>query len=90
MRHLLKLCEYQRKYREANREEICEKSREYREANREELCEKKREYYAANSEVIKTKAREKFECDCGGRYTRCHKHQHERSKKHQRWIEGNR
>lgn len=51
--------------------------------------ENQRRFYAANIEVIKAKAREKFDCKCGGRYARDTKRRHERSQKHQRWVEQN-
>ena len=49
-----------------------------------------KEYYQASKEYWAERRREreneKFNCDCGGRYTRGHKAQHLRSKKHQNYI----
>ena len=44
----------------------------YREKNRYELNKKKRE---------------KYECPCGGNYTRNHRRTHERTKKHQQYLQ---
>ena len=45
-----KIAEYQRAYREANREKIAEYQRAYYEANREKIAENQRAYYEANRE----------------------------------------
>ena len=42
-----------------------------------------KEYRERNREIISEKQKEKFDCDCGGRYTRVHKLRHQKSKKHQ-------
>ena len=44
--------EYQRAYREANRDSIAEYQRAYREANRDSIAEKKRAYREANRDSI--------------------------------------
>ena len=44
--------EYQRRYREAHREEIAEGKRRYREAHKEEIAEGKRRYYETHKEEI--------------------------------------
>ena len=56
----------------------------------QERVEKKREldkansklYYIKHKERINTTQNEKILCECGGRYTRVHKHRHLNSKKH--------
>ena len=45
-----KAAERQRRYREANKEELAEYQRWYYEANKEELAEYQRRYYEANKE----------------------------------------
>jgi hypothetical protein len=47
---LVKVREYQRKWREANREKSAEHARKYYEANREKELEHARKYYEANRE----------------------------------------
>ena len=44
--------EYDRLYREANREALAEKDRRYYEANKEAVAEKKRRYHEANREAM--------------------------------------
>jgi len=60
-----------------------------KERGREWQRKYQRKYREANNETISAKAREKFDCKCGGRYTRDTKRRHERTKKHQRWVEQN-
>ena len=52
------------------------------------------EYYQDNREALKQyrevnreRSNEKFNCECGGKYTRCGKSHHMKTKKHQRYIE---
>lgn len=54
--------EYDRIYREENREEINRKNREYRNINKDKIREKKRIYYYLNKDVIKEK-RKKYKYD---------------------------
>ena len=44
--------EYQRAYREANRDKLAEWERAYREANRDKVAERKRAYYEANRDKL--------------------------------------
>jgi hypothetical protein len=55
--------------------------KEWNEVNKEYI----KEYYEANKE----KLREKFECNCGGKYSRCDKSTHNKTKKHQLYISTN-
>lgn len=48
----------QRKYREANKDQIAAKQREYREANKDQIAAYQREYYEANKDQIRTRNRE--------------------------------
>jgi len=63
--------EYMEKYRENNKEQIKEYDKQYRENNKEQ---------------IKQKQNEKFNCICGGKYTRNHKARHTKTRKHQNFI----
>ena len=47
-----KVAEYMRQYREANREKVAEYQRQYREANREKVAERQRQYREANREKV--------------------------------------
>ena len=66
--------------------EIAERNRQYikqyYEANREQIAEYFKQYREANREQIN----QKFDCPCGGKYTKSNKSQHEKSKKHQAFL----
>ena len=69
-------------YNHENAEKIAEKKKMYRQENAEVIAEYQKKYQQENAESLK----EKFNCDCGGRYTRAGKAQHEKSKKHQAFL----
>jgi len=52
------------------------------EYNKDNLNEYYKKYYEDN----KDKILKKYYCDCGGKYTNCHKSHHMKSKKHQSWV----
>ncbi len=62
-----------------NRLETRRSSIQHKEDNLEALKLKK--------EQINIKANEKFECECGGCYSRAHKSQHEKTSTHIKWIQ---
>ena len=70
--------EYDKAYRENNKEKI----KEYRENNKEKLKEKKKEYYENNKEKYKIT----FSCICGSKMQKHEKTRHEKTKKHQAFI----
>jgi len=43
-------------------------------------------YYQANKNVLRAKLDERLQCVCGGKFTRCHKAQHEKTKRHQKFL----
>ena len=59
-----------------------ETCRAYRETNREKINERHRVYREVNRETLNDKQKEKFECMCGGRYTKVNKSVHFRTAKH--------
>ena len=71
-----------KEYHEENKEEIAQKKKEYRENNKEKIAKQKKELYEKNKERIN----EKIECPCGGKYTRCHKSQHFKTKMHLEFL----
>lgn len=71
-----------KKYCEDNKEKHKEKMKEYYNNNLEKHKEKKKEYYENNKE----KLNKRFNCECGGYYTKCHKTIHEQTKKHQDYL----
>ena len=65
-------------YRETHKEE----AKEYYEANKEEKKEKVKARYQKNKEELK----KKFNCECGGRFTKQNKTTHIKSPKHQKYL----
>jgi|GEM_PF-3215343 len=47
------------------------------------------EYYKNNIEKLTEQKRQKHTCECGGKYTTCHKTRHFKSKNHQKYYENN-
>ena len=75
-----------REFREAHKEEKKEYDKVYRENNKEKKRENDRLYRENNKDYLKIQKGLKFECECGGRYTNCHKQEHMRSNKHQEYL----
>ena len=59
------IAEYQRAYREANKDSIAEYQRAYREANKDSIAEYQRAYYEANKGSIAEKQRAYYEANKG-------------------------
>ena len=74
--------EYDKKYRDDNKQYFNEYNKKYRENNKQYFKEYDKKYRDDN----KDKINEKFTCECGGKYTRRHRLQHCRSKKHLEYI----
>ena len=55
--------DYQRRYREANKDEIRDRQRRYREANKDEIRDRQRRYYEANKDEIKDYQRRYYEAN---------------------------
>jgi len=77
--------EYDKQYREKNKEHIKEQSKQYKEKNKEHIKEQKKQYREHNKEHIN----QKHNCACGGKYTSSHKSHHFKTKKHQDYINQN-
>ena len=65
-----------KEYKKVNNREYCEK-------NKESILKKKKIFYQNN----KAKLTEKFNCNCGGCFTKTHKSCHIKTKKHQAYLE---
>ena len=57
------VAEYQRRYREANKEAVAEYKRRYYEANKEAVAEYQRRYYEANKEAVAEYKRRYYEAN---------------------------
>ena len=69
-------------YRENNKAKIAVKMKEYREKNKEKIAIKDKKYREKNKAILT----EKFNCLCGGRYTRQDKSRHLKTKLHQKYL----
>ena len=78
----------QQQYYLDNKEKKREYDKQYRIDNKEKKRETNKRYRLENKEIIKEKRNEKFNCECGGRYSRSCKSQHIKSKKHQTYLKG--
>ena len=73
-------------YYTEHKEQIDERMKKWREANKEQIAKYKKEYCKTHKKQISEKMNKKNNCECGGKYTHCHKLIHERTKKHQNYI----
>jgi len=82
-----KINEKKKEYYEKNKEKI----KEYQEKNKEKISEKRKEYYEKNKEKLiekrREKRKEKYTCICGSTISKNSKSKHEKSIKHQKFIE---
>ena len=81
--------ERNKKYREENPEKVKAYLKEYAETNKEKLQTYQCNYRQENRDKLNEWKTTKVECECGGRYTLCHKAEHFRSKKHQEFLNNN-
>ena len=65
---------------------VQEYKKKYREENRDHYKQYDKKYFDKNREKIRTKQKEKFDCQCGGRYTRVNKAIHFKSQLHQKYL----
>jgi hypothetical protein len=82
-----KILEKGKKYRENNNEKINEKGKKYYEDNKEKINEKGKKYYEDNKEKIKEQRTKKCVCECGAIIQQIVKARHEKSIKHQKYLE---
>ena len=76
----------QKEWREDNKVELSEYYKEWYEDNKEKLLEKKKEYYEKNKEKIKEQRSKPITCICGSTTNSRHKARHEKTIKHQTYI----
>jgi hypothetical protein len=75
--------DYDKEYYENNKAKLLEQNKKYYENNKEKNKDKIKKY----QENHKAKLTEKFNCDCGGKYQFQHKSRHNKSKRHQKFLE---
>ena len=75
--------EYHKEYYEENREQ----KKKYYKEHKEEIRKKHKKYYETYKEEIAEKQKEKYTCDCGSTLTKQHKTRHEKTQKHEDYLE---
>lgn len=75
-----------KEYQQNHKEEKKERDKEYHQNHKEEISQKKKEYYEQNKEELKEKHKEKFQCDCGSVVTIWNRSRHNKTKKHQDFL----
>ena len=78
--------EYSFQYAQEHKEELKEKNAQYYQKYKKEIFEYKKKYYQQHKEEFKKKRKEKFKCECGGKYLKQNKAQHEKTQKHQKYL----
>lgn len=78
--------EKDKEYYKNNKEKIKEYRKEYNKNNKEIIKEKEKEYYENNKIKIFERIKEKFNCECGGCYTKVNKNTHYKTKIHQEYL----
>jgi hypothetical protein len=96
-----KITEKNKRYREQNRDEISEQRKQYYEQNKEKVAvqnkryceqnkgkkaERDRKYYEENKEQIAERMKQKIICECGSILRKSDFPRHQRSKKHQDFL----
>ena len=78
-----------KQYRQDNKEVILELHKQYRENNKEKVKEQYKQHYQNNKEIILEQAKVKYTCECGSTLRISDKLRHEKTKKHQSFINSN-
>jgi len=81
--------EYQKEYREDNKEKLAEQKKEYYKSNKEKIKQYQKEYNETNKEKIAARKKIKFTCECGSTLRKGEKARHKKTSKHIKYIEEN-
>jgi len=76
-----------KEYAEENKEHLKNKQKEYVEKHKEKIRQIHSEYYQNNKKYIADKQKIKTTCECGSIIRKCAIKRHERSKKHQNYLQ---
>ena len=82
-----KMSVYKKQWAEENKERIAEQKKYLYDRNKEEILEYQKKYREENKERIQERKQKTYECRCGVISLLDHKARHERSKKHQAFIQ---
>jgi len=80
----IKKYETNKKLYELNKEKIYEQHKKWRESNKDYS----KDYYEKHKYTLLENMNKKYTCDCGGKFTHCHKKVHERTAKHIKFMIG--
>jgi vacuolar-type H+-ATPase subunit I/STV1 len=84
------IAEYNKNYYEINKEQFAEKYKNYYEQNKEQIAEKAKNYYEQKKEKYKEyrekHKKEKMTCECGSIFNLSGKSNHNKSIKHQDYL----
>ena len=80
------ISEKKKEYREKNKVAISEKGKEYYREHKVAICEKKKNYREKNKVAISEKRSKKYTCECGSTIRKSSKSQHEKTKKHMKFL----
>ena len=75
-----------KEWNELNKDKCKQQKKEWNELNKDKLKQQIKEYYEAHKNEINDKRKEKYECECGMKLSRGGKSDHEKTKKHQLFI----
>ena len=78
--------EHYLEYRQEHKEDKKEYDKTYRENNVDRKRENDKLYRESHKDEVKEKKYKPYECKCGGKYTQCHKAEHERSNRHKQYL----
>ena len=76
-----------KEYRQSHKEEIALKNKERYEQNKEQYSKQRKERYERDREQILEEQKEKVSCLCGARVRKQHLRRHEKTQKHQNYLE---
>ena len=85
--HKEDILEKNKQYKEEHKEKIIQQQKIYIEENKEKIQNYKNDWYQKNKEKILQKQKEIIICDCGAEIRKSGKAEHDRSKKHQDYIQ---
>lgn len=75
-----------KEYRESENVKLAQKEYWQSEKGKEIKRKKDKRYRLKHDDEVKKHKKEKFECKCGGKYTKCHEQEHYRTVKHQSYL----
>ena len=78
---------YWQNYRDKHKEHIKQVKHQNYINKKPEIQAKNQEWYKQNKDSVARRQNEKFICGCGGHFTKVHKQRHERTNKHQKYLQ---